>query len=142
MATGRGAALLASHESDGVVIEQSCLVYAGDAPCPFPVVVMTDPRQTDNWAFGGYRGRLVSPAQVRTALGGARQIYAFSRYFYTPLQHLGLDPGDWHETFWDDGELIGPIPIDAFDPPEPGDPPRVPNYDDEYTGGPDAGDQP
>jgi hypothetical protein len=131
------AALLASHESDGVVIEQTCLVEFGHLPCPFPLVVMTDPKPTDNWSFGGYRGHLIAPAQVRAALGGARVVYAFSRYFYTPLEHLGLHARDWHEVYWDDGELIGPIPVHAFDPPAPGAPPRVPDPDAQYTGAPD-----
>jgi hypothetical protein len=132
-----GAALLASHESIGVVIEQACVVQFGRLPCPFRLVVMTDPKQTDNWAFGGYHGHLVAPADVRAALGPARVVYAFSRYYYTPLQHLGLQPADWHEVFWDDGELIGPIPVQAFDPPAPGQPPRVPDPDAQYTGAPD-----
>ncbi len=132
-----GAALLASHEAEGVVLEQACLVEWGRLPCPFPLVVLTDPRQTDNWAFGGYRGRLIPPAQARGALGRARTVYAFSRYFYTPLQHLGLKPSNWPEVFWDDAELIGPIPLHAFDPPGPGEPARVPDPDAEYTGAPD-----
>jgi hypothetical protein len=137
-----GAALLASHEAEGVVIEQACLVEfggkAGRTPCPFPLVVLTDPKPTDNWAFGGYRGHLVPPDGVRAALGRARTVYAFSRYYYTPLQHLGLDPGDWPEVFWDDGELIGPIPVSAFDPPAPGEPLRVPDPGAQYTGAPDS----
>ena len=132
-----GAALLASHESVGVVIEQTCLVEFRKPKCPFPLVVMADPRQTDNWAFGGYRGRLIPPAGVRAVLGRTRVVYAFGRYYYTPLQHLGLDPGDWHEMMWDDGELIGPIPVTAFDPPGPDEPPRVPDPDAQYTGAPD-----
>jgi hypothetical protein len=132
-----GAALLASHEAEGVVIEQSCRVEFGAPRCPFPLVVLTDPRTTDNWAFGGYHGHLVAPARLRAALGPARVVYAFSRYYYTPLQHVGLDPGDWPEVFWDDGELIGPIPVDAFDPPGPGQPPRMADPNAEYTGAPD-----
>ena len=132
-----GAALLASHEAIGVVIEQTCLVEFGGKRCPFPLVVMTDPKQTDNWSFGGYRGQLVPPAQVRAALGHASQVYAFSRYYYTPLEHLGLHAQDWPEVYWDDGELIGPIPIDEFDPPEPGEPARVPDPNAQYTGAPD-----
>jgi len=132
-----GAALLASHEAVAVVIEQTCVVEFGHLPCPFALVVMTDPRTTDNWAFGGYHGQLVPPGRVRAALGGARVVYAFSRYYYTPLEHLGLHARDWHEIYWDDGELIGPIPIHAFDPPAPGAPPRVPDPDAQYTGAPD-----
>jgi hypothetical protein len=128
-----GAALLASHESIGVVIEQSCLVEFGHLPCPFPLVVMTDPKQTDNWAFGGYRGQLVAPGQVRAALGGAQAVYVFSRYYYTPLEHLGLRPVGWPQVYWDDGELIGPIPVHAFDPPAP----YPPDPDAQYTGAPD-----
>lgn len=132
-----GAALLASHEAEGVVLQQACLVEWGHLPCPFRLVVLTDPKPTDNWAFGGYRGRLVPPAEARAALGDARAVYAFSRYFYTPLQHLGLDPADWPEVYWDDGERIGPIPPSAFDPPGPGEPARVPDPNAEYTGAPD-----
>jgi type IV secretory pathway VirB2 component (pilin) len=131
------AALLASHESIGVVIEQTCVVEFGKLPCPFPLVVMADPKPTDNWSFGGYHGALVAPSDVRAALGRAREVFAFSRYYYTPLQHLGLHPADWHEVFWDDGELIGPIPIHAFDPPGPGEAPRVADPDAQYTGAPD-----
>jgi len=132
-----GAALLASHESIGVVIEQTCVVEFGHLPCPFPLVVMADPKQTDNWSFGGYHGRLIAPRDVRMALGHASAVYAFSRYYYTPLEHLGLHARDWHEVYWDDGELIGPIPLHAFDPPAPGEPPRVPDPDAQYTGAPD-----
>lgn len=132
-----GAALLASHESDGVVIEQACGVAFGSLRCPFPLVVMTDPRKTDNWAFGGYHGALIPPDRVRAALGGARTVFAFSRYYYTPLQHLGLDPARWNQIYWDDGELIGPIPVHAFDPPGPGEPRRVPDPDAQYTGAPE-----
>lgn len=132
-----GSALLASHEAEGVVLQQACLVEWGRLPCPFRLVVLTDPKPTDNWAFGGYRGRLVPPAGARAALDGASRVYAFSRYFYTPLQHLGLDPADWHEVYWDDGELIGPIPVSAFDPPGPDEPARVPDPNAEYTGAPD-----
>ena len=128
-----GAALLASHESIGVVIEQSCLVEFGQLRCPFPLVVMADPKQTDNWAFGGYRGHLVAPGQVRAALGHAHEVYAFSRYYYTPLEHLGLHARDWPQVYWDDGELIGPIPVHAFAAPAP----YAPDPDAQYTGAPD-----
>jgi hypothetical protein len=131
------AALLASHESVGVVIEQACLVELGHMPCPFPLVVMADPSPTDNWSAGGYAGHLAAPAHVRAALGPVRQVYAFSRYYYTPLEHLGLHARDWRQVYWDDGELIGPIPVHAFDPPPPGAPPRVPDPHAEYTGAPD-----
>lgn len=138
------AALLASHESIAVILQEACTIEFHQPHCPFPLVVMADPRPTDNWAFGGYRGALVPPDKVRAALGGpdgtVRTVYAFSRYFYTPLQHLGLDPGDYPEVQWDDGELIGPIPIEAFDPPAAGEPPRVPDYTAEYTGGGDDDD--
>lgn len=133
-----GAALLVSHEAMGVVIEQTCLVEFGRLPCPFPLVAMADPRQTDNWAFGGFHGQLIAPAGVRKALGGADQVFAFSRYYYTPLEHLGLHAGDWPQIYWDDGELIGPIPVHAFDSPPPGAPPRVPDPNARYTGAPDA----
>ncbi|WP_408588926.1 hypothetical protein [Novosphingobium sp.] len=134
------AALLASHESIGVILQQACHLEFKGAECPFPLVVMADPKPTDNWAFGGYRGALVAPDKVRAALGDVQVVYVFSRYFYTPLQHLGLDPGDYPERQWDDGELIGPIPIAAFDPPATGEPPRVPDYTAEYTGGADDDD--
>lgn len=135
-----GAGLLASHESIGVILQQACTLEFHRPSCPFPLVVMADPRPTDNWAFGGYRGELVPAAGVRAALGRARTVFVFSRYFYTPLQHLGLDPGDYPELFWDDGELIGPIPIHAFDPPAAGEPPRIPDYSAEYVGAPDDED--
>ena len=131
-----GGTLLASHESIGVVIEQACLVEFGKMPCPFPLVIMADPKRTDNWADGGYHGRLVPPADVRAALGRSRVVYAFSRYYYTPLQHLGMNPRHYFEVMWDDGELIGPILTHAFDPPDKGDPPRVPDLDAQYTGAP------
>jgi type IV secretory pathway VirB2 component (pilin) len=134
-----GALMLASHESEGVVIEQTCLIEFGSTQCPFPLVVLTDPRRTDNWADGGYHGHLVAPADARAAMRGSRVVYAFSRYFYTPLQHLGLNPRRWFEVMWDDGELIGPIPVHAFDPPGPGEPPRVPDPNAEYTGAPSDG---
>ncbi len=134
------AALLASHESIGVVIEQACLVEFGKMPCPFPLVVMADPRRTDNWADGGYHGPLVPPADVRAALGHARVVYAFSRYYYTPLQHVGLNPRNFFEVMWDDGELIGPILVHAFDPPGKGERARVPDPDAQYTGAPEPPD--
>ncbi len=137
VAQDRGAVLLASHESIGVVIEQSCLVEFGSTRCPFSLVVMADPRPTDNWAKGGYHGRLVQPAGVRAALGGAGRVYAFGRYYYVPLQHLGLDPARWGQVFWDDGELVGPVPARAFDPPAP----HPPDPDAQYTGAPDPDDQ-
>ncbi len=131
-----GAALLASHESMGVVIEQACVVQFGKLPCPFPLVVLADPKRTDNWADGGYHGRLVAPADTRAALGHARVIYAFQRYYYVPLQHVGLNPRKYAETMWDDGELVGPIAPHDFDPPAKGEPPRVPDPDGQYTGAP------
>jgi uncharacterized membrane protein len=132
-AARRDTALLASHESIGVVIEQSCLIEFGTSHCPFALIVMADPHQTDNWAFGGYHGRLVAAGAVRAALGRAMRVYAFSRYYYTPLEHLGLRPRDWPQIYWDDGELIGPIPTRAFDPPAP----YPPEPDAQYTGAPD-----
>ena len=136
VANAPGAALLASHESMGVVLEQSCVVEFGRLPCPFPLVVMADPKRTDNWADGGYHGRLVQPADVRAALGNARVVYAFGRYYYVPLQHLGLNPRAYFEAMWDDGELVGPILTHTFDPPAKGAPPRVPDPDAQYTGAP------
>ena len=133
VAARRDTVLLASHESIGVVIEQACLVEFGSTRCPFPLVVMADPRQTDNWAFGGYHGVLVAPDRVHAVLGQARVVYAFSRYYYTPLEHLGMRAGDWPNVYWDDGELIGPIPVRAFDPPAP----HKPDPDAQYTGAPD-----
>jgi len=137
VAAAPGTALLASHEAIGVVIEQTCLVEFGHLPCPFPLVVMADPSPTDNWSAGGYSGPLVAPANLRAALGPVHQAYAFSRYVYTPLEHIGLHAHDWPEVYWDDGELIGPIPVHVFDPPPPGAPPRVPDRQAHYTGAPD-----
>ncbi len=110
----RGAALLASHESVGLVIEQACRLEFHQKGCPFPLVVMANPSLADSWSFGGYSGRIVPKRDVLAALGPARVVYAFSRYVYTPLEQLGLDPGDYKEVEWDDGELIGPIPIEDF----------------------------
>jgi uncharacterized membrane protein len=109
-----GAALLASHESVGLVVEQACKLEFHQSGCPFPLVVMANPSQADSWSFGGYSGRIMPVREVRTALGPARTVFAFSRYVYTPLESLGLDPGDYKEVEWDDGELIGPIPIEDF----------------------------
>lgn len=109
-----GAALLASHESIGVVVTQMCRVQFHMAKCPFPLVVMSNPSESDMWARGGYPGPLVQPRDVANALGHPSTVYAFSRYVYTPLEPLGLDPGDYHEMEWDDGELIGPIPLEHF----------------------------
>jgi len=123
-----GAAMLVSHESVAVVVQQACMIEFQAATCPFPLVVVANPAQTDSWAFGGYRGRIVSAFGVRRALGNTQSIFAFSRYVYRPLDPFGLDKGDYAEVSWDDGELIGPIPVDAFDvrpfsqPPVP-DPP-------------------
>jgi hypothetical protein len=115
MARNPGAPLLVSHESIGVVVQQACMLRFHTPTCPFPLVVMQNPAPSDSWSFGGYRGRMVSAGEVRAALGSARQVFAFSRYVYTPLAPLGLDPGDYREVAWDDGELIGPIPIEDFD---------------------------
>jgi hypothetical protein len=107
-------ALLASHESIGVVVTEMCRVQFHTAKCPFPLVVMANPSESDMWARGGYPGPLVQPRDVPAALGHPRTVYAFSRYVYTPLEPLGLDPGDYTEVEWDDGELIGPIPPEDF----------------------------
>lgn len=109
-----GAALLASHESIGVVLTQMCRVQFHTPKCPFPLVVMANPSQADMWAKGGYPGPLVRPGDVAAALGRPSTVFAFSRYVYTPLEPLGLDPGDYTEVEWDDGELIGPIPPEDF----------------------------
>jgi uncharacterized membrane protein len=109
-----GAALLAAHESIGVIVTQACRVQFHTAKCPFPLVVMANPAESDMWARGGYPGPLVAPHDVAAALGHPGTVYAFSRYVYTPLEPLGLDPGDYTETQWDDGELIGPIPPEDF----------------------------
>ncbi len=111
----QGATMLVSHESMGVVVQQACMLEYHALTCPFPVVVSANPAQTDNWAKGGYRGPIVSSFGVRRALGGARSVFAFSRYLYRPLDPFGLDKGDYGEVEWDDGELIGPIPVNAFD---------------------------
>jgi uncharacterized membrane protein len=109
-----GSALLVSHESIGVVVQEACALEWHRDYCPFPLVVMASPAQSDSWAFGGYRGPIVSAAGVPAALGNAREVYAFSRYVYRPLAPFGLDAGDYHEQEWDDGELIGPIPVESF----------------------------
>jgi hypothetical protein len=129
-----GAALLADHESIGVIVEQSCLVEFGSTHCPFPLVVLRDPRMTDNWAFGGYQGQLMSPDQARAALHGERAVYAFSRYYYTPLEHLGLRPKGLPQVYWDDGELIGPMAAGAFAAPAP----DAVDPDAQYTGAPET----
>ena len=108
-------ALLASHESIGVVITQACRLEFHSPRCPFLLVVMQNPARSDSWAFGGYGAPLVAAPQVRTALGSARTVYAFSRYLYTPLSQLSLDANRYRQVQWDDGELIGPIPIGDFD---------------------------
>jgi hypothetical protein len=76
---------------------------------------MANPAPTDGWAAGGYVGPIVTAPQVRAALGRARSVYVFSRYVYTPLTQLGLSRRDYRTVEWDDGELIGPIPIADFD---------------------------
>ena len=110
------ASLLVAHESVGLVVTEACMLEFHVEHCPFPLVVMSNPAPTDSWSFGGYPGRQISAREVRGALGTSKSVYAFSRYVYTPLEPLGLDPGDYRETQWDDGELIGPIPIEDFDP--------------------------
>jgi hypothetical protein len=112
--TPRGA-LLASHESMGVVITQACRLEFHAPRCPFPLVVMQNPARSDGWASGGYGEPLVAAPEVRAALGPARTVYAFSRYLYTPLSQLSLDAGRYRQAQWDDGELIGPIPVRDFD---------------------------
>jgi hypothetical protein len=109
-----GAALLASHESDGVVIQQACMIEFGSATCPFPLVVLANPARSDSWATGGLRGPLTAPNDTYAALGATKTVYAFSRYVYTPLVQLGMDEHHYRRTEWDDGELIGPIPIADF----------------------------
>jgi len=133
VAADPGAALLADHESIGVIVEQGCLVEFGSTHCPFALVVLADPRLTDNWAFGGYHGPLLDPAGARAVLRGARRVYAFSRYYYTPLEHLGLRPKGLAQVYWDDGELIGPIAPQAFAAPAP----YPIDPDAQYTGAPD-----
>jgi len=115
MAGAPGAALLVSHEAIGVVMQEACRVRFHRPACPFPLVVMRNDSLSDSWAFGGYRGPIVPPGKVREALGRGRVVYVFSRYVYTPLEPLGLDPGDYPELEWDDGELIGPVPVEDFD---------------------------
>jgi uncharacterized membrane protein len=108
-------ALLVSHESIGLVVKQACILQFHAAKCPFPLIVIQNPAASDSWAAGGYGDTMISARQTRRAMGSARTIFAFSRYVYTPLAPLGLDPGDYHEAEWDDGELIGPIPVEDFD---------------------------
>lgn len=106
-----GAALLASHESIAVVISQGCKLEFARADCPFPFVVLANPAKSDSWSRGGFGKPLVPVAQARRALGNAKTVYAFSRYVYTPLDQLGMDARRYRHVEWDDGELIGPIPI-------------------------------
>lgn len=108
------AALLVSHESVGLVVQQACMLEYHGPGCPFPLVVMANRAPTDAWAFGGYRGHITPVHQVRAALLPARRVYAFSRYVYTPLPPLGLDENRYRRVEWDDGELIGPIPTSDF----------------------------
>jgi len=123
-----GAAMLVSHESVAVVVQQACMLEFHAATCPFPLVVVANPARSDSWASGGYRGAIVSAFDVRRALGDTKEVFAFSRYVYRPLDPFGLDKGDYGEVKWDDGELIGPIPVSAFDvrpfsqPPVPDSP--------------------
>ncbi|TCM19657.1 hypothetical protein EDF56_103300 [Novosphingobium sp. PhB165] len=107
-------ALLVSHESVGLVVQQACMLEFHRGDCPFPLIVMASRAPTDAWAFGGYRGPITPVRQVRTALVPARRVYAFSRYVYTPLPPLGLDENRYRRVEWDDGELIGPIPASDF----------------------------
>ncbi|EIZ80130.1 hypothetical protein WSK_1163 [Novosphingobium sp. Rr 2-17] len=105
------AALLASHESIAVVISQGCKLEFARPDCPFPFVVLANPAKSDSWSDGGYGKPLVPVAKARQALGNAKTVYAFSRYVYTPLDQLGIDARRYRHVEWDDGELIGPIPI-------------------------------
>lgn len=109
-----GAASLASHASLGVVISQACGLEFLAAHCPFPLVVSENPSRSDSWAFEGYNGRIVRLRDVRSALGGANTVYVFSRYLCTPLAQLGIDAERYPRVEWDDGELIGPVPVRAF----------------------------
>ncbi|MDE2405673.1 MAG: hypothetical protein KGM17_13480 [Sphingomonadales bacterium] len=115
------AALLVAHESIAVIVTEACRLRFHRPDCPFPLVAMRNPSASDSWASGGYRGAMVAPAEVRGALATARArtVFAFSRYVYTPLAPLGLDKGDYREIEWDDGELIGPIPVEDFSQPLP-----------------------
>jgi hypothetical protein len=115
VARHHNAALLATHESVGLVIEQACRLEFHRPGCPFPLVVMASPSRADSWSFGGFSGRITPQSEVRSALGPVRTVYAFSRYVYTPLQPLGLNPGRYRQVEWDDGTLIGPIPIKDFE---------------------------
>lgn len=108
------AALLVSHESVGIVVTQSCMLEFHTPACPFPLIVMENPARSDSWAFGGYYGPIIPPREVRAALGPAKTVYVFSRYVYTPLAQLGMGRTRYHVVEWDDGELIGPIPVSDF----------------------------
>lgn len=110
------AALLVSHESMGVVLVQACRLAFHVPGCPFPLVVMQNPSRSDGWAFGGYGRPLSEPGNVRARLRGTRWVYVFSRYVYTPLSQLGMRRDRYRDVAWDDGELIGPIPISDFKP--------------------------
>jgi len=61
------------------------------------------------------------------------RVYAFSRYYYTPLEHLGLRHKGLAQVYWDDGELIGPIAPQACAAPAP----YPIDPDAQYTGAPD-----
>jgi len=120
-----GAALLASHESDGVVIQQACMIEFGRSTCPFPLVILANPAKSDSWATGGFRGNLTTPTGAYTTLAGAKTVFAFSRYVYTPLAQLGMDERRYHRVEWDDGELIGPIPAADFRASSASEPSRL-----------------
>lgn len=109
-----GAELLVSHESVAVVVTQACMLEFHRPACPFRLIVMDNPSPTDSWAFGGYPGPIVPVSEVRKVLAGARTIYVFSRYVYTPLTQLGMGARRYPVVAWDDGELIGPIRAREF----------------------------
>lgn len=108
------AALLASHESVAVVLTEACMLEYHRPRCPFPLVILANPAQSDSWSFGGYPGPIRDAQGTRQALAQARTVYAFSRYVYTPLAQLGLPERRYRVTAWDDGALIGPIPARDF----------------------------
>jgi hypothetical protein len=108
------AALLVSHESIGLVVKQACKLQFHRNACPFPLIVMQNSAKSDGWSIGGYGSAITPVRRVRDALGAAQNIFVFSRYVYTPLTPFGLNPANYREVEWDDGELIGPISIGDF----------------------------
>ena len=114
VADTKGAALLVSHESVGLIVNQACKLEFQRPNCPFKLVVMQNPAQTDSWAFTASPSAPIPARAVPGALAGASEVFVFSRYVYTPLHQLKMSAKGYRIVSWDDGELIGPIPTRAF----------------------------